>query len=119
MLITHGGKGLDDIQRTLRVMHIGFRPAAALAGVGRRLVPAPGRAGQQAFAHRAPHQGADGLVQRHRQQFVLGFARFGGVVNLLSDGFEHAVQLGCTQGFHHLPGGEVAGAEVANFPGAH
>ncbi|MNN27177.1 hypothetical protein D3C81_1407040 [compost metagenome] len=63
----HLDQRLDDVVGPLLVMHVGFWPIVALARTGRRLLPAPHLAGQQALPQRPPHQRGKALVECHRQ----------------------------------------------------
>src|SRR5690606_12762727 len=82
----------------------GFRAAAA------RLL-----AGEQAAGERAPDQDADLLVEAERYQFVFGFARVQGVVDLLRDEALLVAGVGDPERLHQVPGGVVGAAHIAHL----
>src|SRR5882762_4557468 len=67
---------------------------------------------EQATGERAPHEHAQALVDRNRQQFVLSFTRFQRVMNLLADETLAVLTLAHAERLHQVPCGIVGAAEV-------
>ena len=95
-----------------------FQPAARRVSPGRGLV-APVLARQQAAGERAPHQHAELLVDRDRDQLVFGLARLQRVVDLLRHERDAAFAARDLERLHHVPAGEVGAADVAHLARAH
>jgi len=76
-------------------------------------------AGQKAPAQRAPWDEADAVGPGHRDQFAFDAPVEDVIGRLLGYEAVQAQLLGGPEGLHDLPGGESAGAEIANFAGAH
>ena len=76
-------------------------------------------AGEAAPAERAPHDGADALLEAERHQLPFVVAADQRVVGLVGDVARVAVLVGDAERLHDVPAGEVRHADVADLAGAH
>src|SRR5439155_9479730 len=71
--------------------------------------------GQVPAGEWAPDEEAQALVLAHGQEFVLGLAGDQAVVGLHAGEAAQVALLGCPEGFHRLPRGEVGASDVAHL----
>ena len=105
----------DHVIESVLVVDRRLVPIGEVARSGGGLLPASVLAGKQAAGQRAPDQDAQALVNRERNQLVLGLPSLQGVVDLLGHEPREPVALGDAQGLHQVPGGEVRGADIAHL----
>ena len=109
------GGDLDDVVEALAVVHRRLGPLAEVArGLG-VVLPAAELAREQAAGDRAPHEDAEALVDRDRDQLVLGLAGLQRVVDLLGDEALELVALRDPERLHDVPGRVVRAADVADL----
>src|SRR5207249_11340265 len=96
---------IDDIPELALVMNRRLLPAGKLARALGSLLVAPVLARQEAAGKRAPHQDAEPLVERDRQELVFRFAGLKGVVDLLCDEARQMLAFGNAERLHEMPAG--------------
>ncbi len=115
VLLAEADQDLDDVIQALLVVDRRLTPVGELPRARRGLVVPAVLTGQQAAGQRAPDQNAQALVDRQRDQLVLGLAGLQRVVDLLADELRQAQPLGRAQCLHQLPRGVVGGADVTDL----
>src|SRR3954470_5167664 len=78
-------EGVDRVVQAVLVVDRRLRPALEPAGALRRLLAAAVLAGEQAAGERAPDEHAEALLDRDRDELVLGVPGLQRVVDLLAD----------------------------------
>ena len=119
MLLADLDQRLDDVIEALLVAHGRLVPLGELARAGGRLDATAVLARQQAAGQRAPDQQPEALVDRGRDDLVLGLARLQRVVDLVGDERLVVVDAGDAERLGHLPARVVRAADVADLAVPH